>query len=376
MRVSRLPRRLLLVGWVNSPHVLDWAKAAVELGYDVYVAGESAENWPPASWPDGVTPMVLARRGPPGLRARLAARQLQRAAAEIQPELVHAHYLSIFGWSTARSGVRPLVGSAWGSDVLAGGAPSRRRARLAIEACDLVLADSNHLAGRVRELARRAVRVEVLNWGVDLRMFRQDEGLRVRTRRKLGLGAAPTVLAMRSLAPLYNPDVLIQAFAAVRQAVPTARLVLKHPDPTIPAGVGNTIARHGVADAVLCVGHVPQGDLPGLYAAGDVAVSIPSSDSSPRSVWEAMACGTPVVVSDLPWAAERLRNGHTAMLVAIEPESVARAILHLLQDAPAARAMAAEGQGLVAREMNRADQISRLGALYESVIGPHMSSVQ
>lgn len=367
MRASGRPRRLLLVGWVNSPHLLDWAAAALELGYDAYVTGESAENWPAASWPDGVTYVPLARRGPPGMRARLAVRGLRRVATSIQPDLVHAHYLSIFGWEAARSGARPLVGSAWGSDLLSSQRLIRRRARTAVEACDLVLADSAHLASRARELARNGVRVEVLNWGVDLRTFRRDEKARARVRRNLSLGEAPVVLGMRSLSPLYNPNIVLEAFAQVRRALPTARLVLKHPGTALPVEVSEQIGHYGLGDAVRCVGHVPKRDLPGLYAGADVAVSIPSSDSSPRSVWEAMACETPVVVSDLPWARERLRHGQNAMLVATDAESVAESVLHVLTDQPAAKALAAEGQMLVSSEMDRSDQIRRLGDLYDSV---------
>ena len=47
------------------------------------------------------------------------------------------------------------------------------------------------------------------------------------------------------------------------------------------------------------------------YADADVCVSIPSSDSSPFSVYEAMATKTPVIVSDLPWVSENFdKNEH------------------------------------------------------------------
>ena len=62
------------------------------------------------------------------------------------------------------------------------------------------------------------------------------------------------------------------------------------------------------------LGNVPVERMPDVYRAADVVVSIPSSDSSPRSVWEALACGRPVVVSDLPWAREELAHGRPSAL--------------------------------------------------------------
>jgi glycosyltransferase involved in cell wall biosynthesis len=74
-----------------------------------------------------------------------------------------------------------------------------------------------------------------------------------------------------------------------------------------------------------------------------------------------------VVVSDLPWARERLRHGENAVFVRTDPDSVANGILRLLTDAAAARTVANEGLELVSTELNRSDQIRRLGELYDSI---------
>ena len=77
------------------------------------------------------------------------------------------------------------------------------------------------------------------------------------------------------------------------------------------------------------------------YQAADVCVSIPSSDSSPRSVWEAMACGCPVVVSDLPWVHELIEPERDALVVPIEAAALAGAIGRVLEDASSPPASAA-----------------------------------
>lgn len=44
------------------------------------------------------------------------------------------------------------------------------------------------------------------------------------------------------------------------------------------------------------------------YNAADIVVSVPSSDSSPKSVYEAMFCKKPIVISDLEWSYELLND--------------------------------------------------------------------
>jgi len=73
--------------------------------------------------------------------------------------------------------------------------------------------------------------------------------------------------------------------------------------------------------------------MPYFYRDSDVVVSVPSSDSSPRSVYEAMACGIPVIISDLEW----YRNKFTAEKeVAVVPvgniELLANKIITILKN--------------------------------------------
>jgi glycosyltransferase involved in cell wall biosynthesis len=63
----------------------------------------------------------------------------------------------------------------------------------------------------------------------------------------------------------------------------------------------------------------------------DLMVSIPSSDSSPFSVYEAMAVKTPVIVSDLPWFKGKFINGKHLIAVPAQDEMVlAQSIIKLI----------------------------------------------
>jgi glycosyltransferase involved in cell wall biosynthesis len=116
------------------------------------------------------------------------------------------------------------------------------------------------------------------------------------------------------------------------------------------------------------LGSVSGDQMPDVYRAADVVVSIPSSDSSPRSVWEALACGTPVVVSDLPWARDELEAGQSALVVSLEAERVADAIVRVLDDPVLGEGLGSRGRTLAAAELDPAACSRRIDSLYRSVV--------
>jgi glycosyltransferase involved in cell wall biosynthesis len=292
---------------------------------------------------------------------------LGKLAARLRPDVVHAHYLPEYGWMAARERLAPLVCSAWGSDVLVGGWLNLHRSRRALAAADLVLADSAHLAQEARALAAREVPVEVVRWGLDLERY--APGAADAARHALGLAEnGPLVAGVRGLRPVYNPELQLEAFARVRAGRPDAHFLLKHPLTGTPDRITATIDRLDLGDAVTVLGSLPENHLPDIYRAADVVLSIPSSDSSPRSVWEALACGRAVVVSDLPWAREELSDGENAVLVPLEADAVAAAVVGILNDPQLRDRLGASGRALAAVELDPAECSARIDALYRALV--------
>jgi L-malate glycosyltransferase len=361
--------RILVAGWVNSPHVTAWAAMLVELDHEVSLVGHLAPGWPPARPPEGIAAcqeLTLGRT--PLLKSLQLGRDLRRAARRLRPDLVHAHWLPEYGWLAARAGLHPLVSSAWGSDVLGAGLLGRRRSGVAIRGADLVLADSTALAKGARRLVPDGPPVEVFHPGVDLDRFGPAD--RDEARRSLGWRAGiPIVLSTRSLSPLYNPLTVIRAFARVQSTNPEARLVLKHPTDSVPSDVLDSIRRAGLTDNVDIIGHVDLAIMPKLYQAADLVISVPSSDSSPATAWEALACRRPLVVSDLPWARSELRHREMAWITPIDSDNVAEAIRVLLADQQLATELGTRGRALAETTMDRRERVRALDQRYRALVG-------
>ena len=342
--------RVLMLGTLNAPHVEHLALAMRERGMDVIAGGDLTPAYPRTVLPDaGVPTSVLTLPAIPWLR---------RLLREQRPDVVHAHWLYGAAFLAAVAGAKPLIAMAWGSDVYAAEPRHLQMGRFALRRAAVAMTDSADLVGRLIEMGADPAATHVLNWGVDLDRF--SPGDRTAARAALGLPDVPTILSPRAITPLYNQRTIVEAFTQVRRRVLDAQLVLKH-IAADPPDLGK------LPEGVTIVGHVPHERMADFYRAADVTVSIPSSDSSPRSVWEAMACGSPTVVSDLPWVSELIEDGRHALVVPIDATAVASAIERVLGDPALSARLGAEGRDLTARERDREREMDRLAAQYEAL---------
>jgi glycosyltransferase involved in cell wall biosynthesis len=158
--------------------------------------------------------------------------------------------------------------------------------------------------------------------------------------------------------PVYNIPVIVEAFEAIGQAIPDAQLVLKH-----MGAVRIELGEMPHPERVHLVGNVPYEEMADYYRAADLCLSITSSDSSPRSVWEAMACGCPCVLSDLPWVDELVGPASAAVTVPVDADAVAGAAIQVLEDPGLAASLSEAGLGLVRAHLDRAREMDRLAEL-------------
>lgn len=138
-------------------------------------------------------------------------------------------------------------------------------------------------------------------------------------------------------------------------------------DPSWPAGVRLVVAGDGVERGLLqaAVGHprlewlgrVDYRDIPALLRGALAALCMiedPDGRSAtgvaPLKLFEAMACGAPVVVSDLPYQAELVRDAGAGIVVGMgDPAALAAAVRRLAADGAQARDMGRRGAAFVAR---------------------------
>lgn len=357
--------KLCFIGWGDHVHLERWAGYFAQLGHEVSVISVSGLG----SYPSSVRQHVLGLQQR-ALRWKIL--KLRYLLARLRPEVIHAHWAH-FAYLAARSSKRPLVVTAWGSDIYrldeqSGGTVDQLRHGL--EAACLITCDSLDQREQLRRtMGIHETKIRVIQWGVDTSLFRPgpaDPGLAT----ELDAVGRPVVLSARHLHPIYNQETVVSAFSLVLREIPDALLVLRQhsSDPAYLANLKRRIEDCGLRSSVRLVGTLPYQRLADLYRLADVSVSVPFSDGTPMSVLEAMACGSAPVVSDLPSLKEWIQGGWNGELVhPNDTSALAARIVRLLKDAALRSAYAQRNLEIVQTRATQQANMATMEALYREM---------
>jgi D-inositol-3-phosphate glycosyltransferase len=183
-------------------------------------------------------------------------------------------------------------------------------------------------------------RISMVPCGFDPREMYPVE--RSRARRLLGLPDGKIILQFGRMVKRKGVETLVRAFAKLATAGNSdATLVIvggetRDPDPVRTPELGRlmSIARElGVADRIIFTGSRDRDELRFFYSAADVFVSVPWYEPFGITPLEAMACGVPVIGSDVGGIKFTVADGETGFLVPPQDECALAGRLHdLLSD--------------------------------------------
>ncbi|MER7203324.1 glycosyl transferase family 1 [Streptomyces sp. CB01635] len=267
-----------------------------------------------------VLPWEATRSPGPGIAREV--RGLARLVAQVRPTLVHAH--SAKAGLVARLAVRGRVPTvfqphAWSFEAVDGAtarlalAWERRGARWASRV--VCVSEAERATG---ERAGITARWDVIPNGVDLTRFVPAPEPREAT-------ADPLVVCVGRICRQKGQDVLVRAWPLVQERFPRARLVLVGDGPDVPA-----LRRQATAS----VRFVGADDPVPWYRQADLVVLPSRWEGMALAPLEAMACGRPVVVTDVDGARESLPAGLASdcLVPPDDPAALARALTGLLRD--------------------------------------------
>lgn len=235
---------------------------------------------------------------------------------EVKPDILHAFYLTNNGVIGALSGFHPLILTPLGSDITTD--PERSRifrilVKLSLKGADVVHASDNLTKRRLMELGCAPEKIFVQQFGVDTSRF-SPAARSQSLRRKLASDETFLVLCGRWWRPQYSVDVFIRAMPLVLKKVPNVKFVLLGGGP-LEKKFRELAKDLGVYERVLFIGRVSSEEMPKYLASVDIyvdTVSLYRADALGRVIVargessfgqntrEAMACGTPQILSDMP----------------------------------------------------------------------------
>ena len=362
--VSEHASPLAVLGGVDAGgqnvFVADLARALARLGTEVVVHTRRTDPDLPRRVPfgDGVV-VEHVDAGPPvpvfwdRMLPLMPAfqRSLARTWAKERPDLVSSHFwmsgLAALG-AAAPLGV-PVAHTYHALGVVRrrekGAADSSPSDRTDIEAMlarsvDHVVATTTDEVFELLGMGGSVDRISVIPCGVDLGHFHPDGPVALRTGR-------PRLVVVSRLVERKGIGNVIEAV----QALPEVELVVAGGPPAADLDRDPEARRLqalatdlGVADRVRLLGGVARADLPDLLRSADVVACCPWYEQFGMVAVEAMACGVPVVASDVGGLAESVQDGVTGLLVpARRPDRIADAVSRLLTDPARRRRMGSAG---------------------------------
>ena len=279
-----------------------------------------------------------------------ARRAVRRVLDRIDAEVLHVHYLTGYGFWAWLSGFRPYVITVWGSDVFRTLPTSRRHrlyGRLSLRGAAAVTADSVDLAEGAIAAGARRDRTTVVQFGVDTARFSPmpaNESL----RQRIGLRTKRLVFSPRVIFPWNRHEDVIRAVATMPEDVGLLLSAL-HADPEYQASLLELARSVGIADRLTVLDGSRTPRWPTTCASPTSSSRSPRPTARPVTILESLACGIPVVASDVPSVREWLAEFSPELLVPIADQAATTAAIRHVLDLPAddAATLRAAGRALV-----------------------------
>lgn len=355
--------RILFFADASSVHTRRWVAAMAERGARAVVITRQPADVP------GAEEVITVAPGSDKLSWFTALPQVRRVAREVaarfQPDLVHGHYVTSYGlWATA-CGLRvPKVLTAWGSDILVTPRQSRLMRMVvawSMHHADLVTADSMDMIDEIARYHPAGPCHQIL-WGADTDKF---------------VPATPAegfeVVSLRTWEPNYNIDVIIDAFARVVAERPDTQMTLHLLGGGLQQAELEQKVKHlGVQDHVQFHGRVGDAEMVAAIQRSRVSVSVPTSDATSVSVLESMACGLPIIASDLP-ANRQWIDAQGGWIVTVrDVDALTQALLQAHDHPARAAQMGQHNHARIERDASRRGQMDAMWRLYQRVLHPLM----
>jgi glycosyltransferase involved in cell wall biosynthesis len=277
-----------------------WAEAVTAAGAQVTVVQRFHEDG--ELWRNGVRYLLVRDGAGPLPRAWQIPRRAHAAAVAAQPDVVHLQG-EIFPLQTRALRLRlpaqvPLLVQHHGGDAPS---PRVRRGRLRLALARLGLPSADGFLFTAEELAGPWRAAGIVRPGTPVyAVLEASTPLRPPASPEVQLRGAPALLWVGRLHPVKDPLTVLEGLARALRRMPDAALTMAYGSQELLDLVRERAGRPDLRGRVELLGPLPHDRLPHYYAAADVFVLGSRREGSGFALIEALACGLPPAVTDIP----------------------------------------------------------------------------
>lgn len=288
---------------------------------------------------------------------------LKKIIQNFKPDILHAHYATSYGLVGALSDFHPFVISSWGTDVMK--FPNKNFVAKSIlkynfKKADLLCATSNTIKDYIHKVVNFPV--SVIPFGIDTDVFKPKEVSPLFKSTDFILGS------IKPVEKLYNIDVLIKAFALLLSKHFNLKLLIIG-EGTALNELKELSKSLGVYQNIVFTGRIPHSEISNYYNMLDVLVNISEYESFGVSVVEAMACGIPVVVTNVGGLKEVVKDDSVGLKVNVaDVDATIAAIERLINDSELYNKISVNARKHVVENYNWDDNLKQMITEYSKLL--------
>ena len=313
--------KVLLLASASSAHTIKWGNGLLSAGCDVTIFSLNS-SFDMDQYSKGIriesinipSNVLSAKFGSIEKLVYIKALpKLKRLLAQIQPNILHAHYASSYGLLAAFAGFHPLIVSVWGGDIFTFPNKSFLNKNLInylLKKTDRILSTSHFMAAEIEKYTSK--KILVTPFGIDTEKFKP------KIDQSLFNGGDIVIGTVKGLEQPYGIEYLLQAFKLIYEKYPNLPMKL------LIVGGGSLelklkkLAKELNIDKVTTfTGYIEYKNIEQYHNMLDIylALSVMDDESFGVAILEAGACEKPVIVSDIGGLPEVVEHNYTGIVV-------------------------------------------------------------
>jgi len=297
---------------------------------------------------------------------------IMKLLKKIQPDLVHLHVQHYYSLPITLGGF-PYVLTSWGNEVLKIPHTNlilKTLAKYAATNALKITADAECVKKIWTEIGIPENKVEIVLFGVDISTFNPNiDGQDIRKQLELRKNDI-VVISTRAFYnnPPYNVECLIKAIPLVLKRCRNIKFIIKGIGP-LENYLKNLTKKLNVSKHVRFVGLVPHAQVARYLAAADIYVSTCFIDSTSVSLLEAMACGLPPIVTDIPGNREWIENKVNGFLFTPkDSKELAEKILQLAENESLRKRFGERCFQIIKQKATWREALTKMESIYKSLL--------
>lgn len=364
--------KILILAPGNSPHTIKWVNGITTQNHNVILY--SLTRFDTSLYKDsqylslyslGMPEKIGLTNSINKIRYLSAIPQIKQLIKKHAPDILHAHYLSSYGFIGAILNFSPYIISVWGTDIFDFPKHSfinKAITKYALKRASIILSTSHIMKDEIKKYTSKDI--QVIPFGIDCEKFVPNKQNKIEPDDELIIGT------VKGLKEVYGISYLIRAFSLLVHDYKIKNVKLKiygqGPEKENYIKLANDLI---ISEYIDFLGYITPEKVPNILTTFDIFAAVSLRESFGVAVIEASACGIPVVVSNVGGLPEVVIDGITGIIVPKEnPVETAKALYKLITNSQLRVILGREGRKFVINSYNFSNNLTDLIKIYESVL--------